>query len=91
MVRRRWDRPDLWGFSEAEVATLQKLRGSRLVSTHGTGQCVLVPVDGDEEEGGGGGAGDGGGPPPNLRPMRRNDTEVWDFLVCEPVRMLSRP
>ena len=84
MVRRRWDRPADWGLSESEVRTLQKFRGSRLVSTHGIGQCVLVPVDGDEEDGDGG---DSGGRPPNLRPMRRNDTAVWDFIVCEPVQL----
>ena len=82
MVRREWQRPELWGFSDNDVKTMQKLRGPRLVSAYGTGQCVLVSVDDGDEDGGGS---DGDVQPPNLRPMHRSDTDVWDFIVCEPV------
>merc|ERR1711969_330911 len=74
-------REEDWGFSNAEVKAMQRLRGSRLLHFYGLGDCVLLDPEHD-----GGGCSGGEGPPtlPVVRATREGEVRgVWDFVVVE--------
>ena len=70
-------REEDWGFSNAEVKAMQRLRGSRLLHFYGVGDCVLSEPDQD-------GGGDGPQTLPAIRETCKNEVRgVWDFVVVE--------
>ena len=77
LMRRDPDREAEWGFSNAEVKAMQRLRGSRLVHFYGLGDCVL---DDEASEGASSSL-------PVVRAIREGEAEdavvVWDFVVLE--------
>ena len=89
LIERDSERPNEWGFSNAEVKAMQRLRGSRLVHFYGVGDCVLF--DDPEQQPlqqTAGSLGGGAARLPGLRPVRpdeaaSNDIPVWDFVVLE--------
>ena len=44
LMRRDPNREEDWGFSNAEVKAMQRLRGSRLLHFYGVGDCVLLEL-----------------------------------------------
>ena len=87
MMKRDANAPEEWGFSNSEVKTMQRLRGSRLVHFYGVGHCILEdPEDDgpDDVEGGHGGLGEDTRVP-TLRKAADDDDEAaaWDFVVLE--------
>ena len=67
---------------------MQKLRGPRLVSAYGTGQCVLVSVDDGDEDGGGN---NGDVQPPSLRPMHQTTPSLSQSRPLWTYRTPRRP
>lgn len=79
MILRHPDREEDWGFSNAEIKAMQRLRGSRLIRFYGCGQCFLPPEQVDTSARFGDTA-----PVTRLLSMRAGDVRgVWDFVVLE--------